>query len=138
MASVDSELINNDKVSNNSNGVVSPFGIHVIGQGSEETVQDHNEVSNDGNSDVGTAQASKQSKIQKQERGSNAPVNVTSPVNFTVDGLKGIWDVLLRFFDSDFIVVDAIANSHGEIGNSSKSGDEGSQDMKQAFLLKVH
>lgn len=138
MTSVDSELVNNNKVSNNGNGVISPFGIHVIGQGSEETVQDRDEVSYNGNSDVGTTQASKQGKIQKEERGSNAPIDVTSPVNFTDGGLEGIWDVLLRFFGSDFIVVDAIANSHGEIGNSSKSGNEGSQDMKQAFLLKVH
>lgn len=33
------------------------------------------------------------------------------------------------------VVGDAISGSHGEVGDGSEGGDEGSQDVEQAFLL---
>ena len=44
--------------------------------------------------------------------------------------------MLIGFGDGDLVFANAIVNSHGEIGNSGKGGDEGSQDVKQAFLLR--
>ena len=44
--------------------------------------------------------------------------------------------MLLGLLDGDLILANAIMNGHCEIGNGSEGGDEGSQDVEQAFLLE--
>lgn len=64
-ATVNGELVDDNEIGDASNGVVSPFGALVVAKGSKETGQDHNDISNDGNEDVGAAQASEEGKIHK-------------------------------------------------------------------------
>jgi len=39
------------------------------------------------------------------------------------------------FLDHDFDRADAITGCHGEVRDGRESGDEGREDMEQAFLL---
>ena len=43
--------------------------------------------------------------------------------------------MLLGLLDGDLILANAIMNGHCEVGDGSEGGDEGSQDVEQAFLL---
>lgn len=40
-------------------------------------------------------------------------------------------------YGSDLVVPNAILDSHSEVGDGSECGDEGSQNMEQAFLLDL-
>ena len=135
MTTIDSELVDNNEVGNACHGIVTPFRSFLRSKGCEETSENHDDISNDGNENVGTAQAAEKRKIQKQEWGGDTPVNVTGPVNFTVDNVVGVWKVLLRVLDLNLIHRDTVADGHGIIGDHGKGGDESSQDMEHAFLL---
>jgi len=78
-ATWDDELVDDDEVCNAGHGVVSPFLTISGTEGSEETEENHDEICNDGNEDGSSVQASEESEIQKQERGGQAPVNVSGP-----------------------------------------------------------
>ncbi len=43
--------------------------------------------------------------------------------------------MLLGVLDGDLVLANTIVNGHSEVGNGGEGGDEGSQDVKQAFLL---
>ena len=43
--------------------------------------------------------------------------------------------MLLGVLDGDLVLANAIVNGHGEVGEGSEGGDEGSQDVEHAFLL---
>lgn len=133
---VKGELVDNDQVGNASHGVPSPLGALLDSEGSEETGQDHDDISDNGNENVGTAQSSEQAKVQEQEWGGDAPVDVAGPVDLAVDGLEGVGEMLLAVLESDLILANTIVNGHGEVRDGSEGGDEGSQDVEQAFLLE--
>lgn len=135
LATVHGKLVDDDKVGNARHGIVSPLLSTLVTESSEESGQDHDEIGNDGDKDVGTAQSSKERKIEEQERGGDAPVHVTSPVYRSVDVLGGVGSVLVGFLEDDVVVADAVTGSHGEVGDGREGGDEGSQDVEQAFLL---
>lgn len=128
-------MVDDSNIGNASDGIISPLCALLGSQGSEEAGQDHDEVSNNSDENVGTTQASKESKIQEQEWGGKTPINITSPVDFTEDDVFSVRDVFLSFLDRDPIQIDSIVDSHGEIRDGRKGRDEGSQDMKQSFLL---
>lgn len=91
----DDELPDNDKVGNASHGIVSPF-LSISGtKGSEETEENHDEICNDGNKDRSTIHSSEESKIQKQERSGQTPIDVSSPENLTEDMLNSVWNMLV-------------------------------------------
>jgi len=131
---VESELVDNNQVGNARNGVPSPFGALIHGECSEETSQDHDDISNNSDEDVSTVETSQEGEIKEEEWGGESPVDVAGPVDLTVDGLVGVGEVLLGMLDGYIVVANAVTDSHGEVGESSKGGDEGSQDMEQAFL----
>ncbi len=62
---IEGKLVNNDQIGNTSHGIPSPFGTLFNGEGSEETGQDHDHISDNGNEDVGTVQSSEQGKVQE-------------------------------------------------------------------------
>lgn len=64
-ATVNGELVDDNEIGDASNGIVSPFGALVVAKGSKETGQDHDNISNDGNEDVGAAQASEEGKVHE-------------------------------------------------------------------------
>ena len=135
LTTVHRELVDDDKVGNASHGIISPLLTAFGTESSEESSQDHDEISNNGDEDVRTAQSSEECKIEEQERGGDAPIHVTSPVYRSVDVLGGVGSVLVGFLEDDVVVADAVTGSHGEVGDGSEGGDEGSQDVEQAFLL---
>ena len=62
---VEGKLVDNDQVGNTSHGIPSPFGALFDGEGSEETGQNHDHISDNGNENVGPVQTSEQGKVQK-------------------------------------------------------------------------
>ena len=98
------ELIYDHEISDAGNGVPAPLWTFLNGEGCEETSQDHDNIGNHGNKDIGTSQTSQERKIQEQEWGCDAPVDITGPVNFTVDSLVGIREVLDLLREDDLVV----------------------------------
>lgn len=136
VTTVDGELVDDSQIGNASDGIISPLCAWFARQGSKETSQNHDDVSDNGYKNVGTAQAGEKSKIQEQEWGGNTPINVAGPVDLAEDDVFRVRHVFLRFLDGNLIQGNAIVDSHGEISNGRKGRDEGSQDMEQSFLLE--
>ena len=132
---IEGKLVDDDQVGNASHGVPSPFRALLDREGSKETGQDHDHISDNCNEDVGTVQSSEQGKVQKQEWSGDAPVDIAGPIDLAVDGLEGVGEMLLGLLDGDLVLANAIMNGHGVVGDGGESGDEGSQDVEQAFLL---
>lgn len=135
MTAIDSELIDNNEVGSAGHGVVAPFGSFLGSESCKETSKNHDDISNDGDEDVGAAQAAEKAKIQKQEWGGDTPVDVTGPIDFTVDNVVGVWEVLLGVLDLNLIHGDTITDGHGVVGDHGKGGDESRQNVEHAFLL---
>lgn len=109
-AAVDGELPDNDEVGNAGNGVPAPLGGSVLtAKGSKETGEDHDQVGNDGNDNVATAEAGEQRQVEKEERGGDAPVNVAGPVDLAEDDSLGVGADLVRLGDDVLVVGDALA-----------------------------
>lgn len=104
-------------------------------EGSKETSEDHDHVSNNGDEDVSTTQTSQEGQVKEQEWGGDAPVYVTCPVDLTVDISDQVWDMLVLFNDLGVFVRDAVTSGHCEVRKEGKGGDECSQDMEHSFLL---
>lgn len=60
----DTQLPDNDEVGNTGHGVVSPLLAIGGTEGSEETEENHDQVSNKGDEDAGTVQASEEGKVE--------------------------------------------------------------------------
>ena len=132
---VNSKLVDDHKVCQAGDGIVSPLGILAAAKSSKETGQNHDNVSNDGDEDVGSAQASKEGKVQEEERGGDTPVDIAGPVDLTVHNLVGVGDVLVTLLNDCLGKGDSITDSHSKVGNCGKGGDESSQDVEETFLL---
>lgn len=137
LTAIEGELVNNDQVGNASHGVPAPLGRLVDGESSEETGEDHDDISNDGDKDAGTIQTGQEAEVEQKERGGETPVNITGPVDLTVDDVVGVWEVLLGVLDGDLVLANTITDSHGIVGEGCEGGDEGSQDVEQSFLLWI-
>lgn len=134
-ATVHCKLVDDHEVGNTSHGIVSPFRSTFLCESSEESSDDHDEIGNDGDEDVGTAQSTKERQIEEQKRGGDHPVSIASPVYLAVDVLGSVGNVLVRFLDDNVVVANAAFGRHGKVRNGSERGDEGGQDVEQAFLL---
>lgn len=109
---VDGELPDHDEVGNAGNRVPAPLGSGLlVTESGEETGQDHDDVGNDGDEDVAAAEASEKSQVEKEEGSSHAPVNVTGPVNLTVDDLRNIWANLALGVENGLVEGDTVTNS---------------------------
>ena len=62
---IDTELVDDDQVGEASHGIPAPLGACLDGESSEEAGQNHDDVSDDGDEDVGTAEASNESQIHE-------------------------------------------------------------------------
>jgi len=97
---------------------------------SEQTSQDHDEISEDSHEDVCTIQASEKRQIEEEERSGQAPVNIASPVHLAEDVVVGAWDsVLMSLSLVDVVPVDATLGGHAEVGDGSNDCDQGSDDV---------
>lgn len=86
LAAANNELPDNHEVGNAGNGVPAPLLWSTLrAEGSKETGQDHDNISDNGNEDAATVHASQKGKIQEEKWGGQSPVDVTSPVDLAVD-----------------------------------------------------
>ena len=109
---VEGELVDNDQVGNAGNGVPSPLSSICVTEGSEETGEDHDHIGNNGHEDAGTVEAGKQGKIEEQEWCGHGPVDISSPVYLTVDGLICVWDMLVGLDLDNLVEADSITACH--------------------------
>lgn len=140
LATVKSQVPDDNEVGNAGNGVVSPLArVLLATESGKETSQNHDEIGNNGKEDVCAVHASKERKIEEKHRGGNRPVNVTSPVDLTVDVLSGVGNVLVLLSDGGVVVRDTVTNCHGEIGDGGSHHDDGGNNMVKtlALLLKL-
>merc|ERR1712087_59285 len=134
MPTVVGELPDDDEVSNAGNGVPAPLLRGALSAvGGEETGQDHDQVSDDGDQDAAAVHASEQAQVEQQERGGDGPVDVTGVVDLTVDVVGGVRDVLVRLALHNVVVASAVAAGHGEVGQSSGDGDQRSDNVIQTL-----
>ena len=134
---VDSQLVDDDEVCNAGNGVPSPLLSALAAIGCEKTCKNHDQIGDDGDEDACTIEAGEKSKIEEQEGSGQGPVDISCPVDLTVESLVCVWDALVFLGQDDLVVVDTMTGGHGVVGDESKGGDEGSDDVKQAFLLCI-
>lgn len=132
----DNKLIDDDQVCDAAHGVVSPLLTLSVSECSEETGENHDQIGDDGDGDVGTVHTGEESEIEKEERGGECPIDVTGPEDLTVDVLNGIWGVLVNFLDDDVGERVSVTGGHCEVGEGGKGGDQGGNDVEEAFLLK--
>jgi hypothetical protein len=129
-AAVDGEHPDDNEVGNAGNGVPAPLlRSALVAVSGEETSQNHDDISNDGQKDVATAETGEHGQIEEEERGGQAPVDVTGPVDLAVDIVGGVRDVAVRVSDGGAVVADTVAGGHGEVGQRSKGDDESGDDV---------
>jgi hypothetical protein len=114
-AAVESELVDDNEEGNAGPGVPAPLLAVLVTIGSKETSEDHDDIGNKSHEDVGTTETGKQRKIEQEKRSGDAPVDITSPVDLTVDNLFGVWDVLVALLDHNLVQVDTITGGHGKV-----------------------
>ena len=129
-------MIDDSQVGDASNGVPAPLWSLLNGEGSEEAGKDHDNIGNDGNENVGTCKTGQEGEIEEEKGSGDAPIDVAGPVDLAVDDLLDIGDVVLGVVGlGDLVVADAVTDGHGEVGDGGEGGDEGCQDVEEAFLL---
>lgn len=129
------ELVYDDQVRSTSHGVPSPLLTFSVSECSEKTGEDHDQICNNGDCDIGSVHASEESKIEEEKGGGESPVDITSPEDLTEDMFDSVGGVLVDLLDNDVGKRVAVAGGHGEVGESGKCSDEGGDDMEEAFLL---
>jgi len=133
---VKSQVPDDDEVGNAGNGVVSPLArVALATESSKETSQDHDEISNNGEEDVGAVHASKKGEIEKEHGGGDRPVHVTGPVDLAVDVLGSVGNVLVLLGDGRVVVRDTVTNGHGEVGDGGSHDDDGGDDVVKTLAL---
>lgn len=125
----------NNEVGNASNSVPAPLLRGTLAaEGGEQTGEDHDDIGDDSHEDVATADTSQKAEIEKEERGSDAPVNVAGPVDLAVDVLGGVRNVLVCLTDGGVVVADTVTSSHGKVGERGEDDNHGGDNMIQTLL----
>ena len=116
LATVDSELVDDDEQCQAGHGVVTPFLATLSAEGGKETSQDHDEIGHNGHKHACTVETSNEGQVNQEEWSSDTPVNVTGPVDLAVDVVLGVWETMLVGLDLVVDVqADTTASSHGEV-----------------------
>lgn len=84
---------------------------------------------------MSTGHTSQEAEVEEQERCCQAPVDITGPVDFTVDMLKGIRNMVMLMANLDVVDRNTGASSHSKVRKSCSDGDDGGDDMVEAFSL---
>lgn len=133
-AAVNGEHPDDNEVGNASDGVPAPLLRSTLAtKGGEETGQNHDNIGNDSQKDVATAEAGKQSQVEEEKRSGQAPVDIAGPVNLAVNVVGGVRDVAVRVSDGGAVVADAVASGHGEVGQGSKGDNESGDDVVETL-----
>jgi hypothetical protein len=135
-ATVYGKVPDDEEVGYTGNGVPSPLGRGALSaESSEETGQDHDNVGEDGHGKVSTVHASEETKVKKQERGGQGPVDVAGPEDLALNVVVCVGNVVVLLTDVDVVDGDTLASRHGEVRDGSGDGDESRDDMEEALLL---
>ena len=105
--------------------------------GCEKTCKNHDQIGDDGDEDACTIEAGEESQVEEQEGSCQGPVDISCPVDLTVESLVCVWDALVFLGQDDLVVVDTMTGGHGVVGDEGERGDEGSYDVEQALLLCI-
>jgi len=95
LTAVEDQVPDDNKVGNAGNGVPAPLLDTISAEGSEETGEDHDEISSNSHQHVTTIETSEQHEVEKEERSGKSPIDIASPIDLAVDILVGIWNVLV-------------------------------------------
>jgi hypothetical protein len=109
------KLVNDNKVGNASEGIPAPFLGITAAESCEQTSEDHDQIRNDGNQNVGTAETSQEAEIEEQEWGGDTPINVTGIVHLTEDVMDDVWDMLILLDNLDLVISDTITSGHCKV-----------------------
>jgi hypothetical protein len=136
-AAVDTKVPDDNEVGEAGNGVPSPLGRGTLrAESSEETSEDHDQVSDDGHGQVSTVHASEETKVEKQEGSGDGPVDVAGPEDLALNLVVGIRNVVVLLTDVNLVDGNTLADSHGEVGDRSGDGDQSRDDIEEALLLQ--
>merc|ERR1712093_685548 len=113
----DNKPVDDDEVGDASNSIVSPLLAIGASESCEETKEDHDEISDDGDGDVGAVHACEESKVEDEKRSGECPVDVAGPEDLTEDVLHGVGGVLVGFLDDDVGEGVSVSGGHGEVGD---------------------
>ena len=133
---VDAKVPEDKEEGNAGEGVPAPLlGSLLRAKASKQTGKDHDDIGNNHHDHVSTRHASKETEIEEQERGGDAPVDVTGPVDLTVGGGEGVGNVVVLLALDNLVQGNTMAGGHGEVGESGSEGDDGGDDMVEALVL---
>lgn len=136
-AAIDSKLPDDNEVCEAGNGVPSPLGRSTLrAESSEETSEDHDKISGNGNGEVSTVHASQETKIEEQKWSGDSPVNVTSPEDLAMDLVVGVRNVVVLLTEVDVVNRDTLASGHGEVRDRSSDGNQSCDNVEEALLLR--
>lgn len=128
-------MVDDDEVGNAGPSIPSPGLAALAAEGSEQPGQNHDDIGNNCDQDIGTTQTSQKRQVEQEKWGGDGPVNVAGIVDLSLVGLICVWNLLMVNGLSVCVVADAITSSHGKVRDECKGGNEGSEDMEEAFLL---
>ena len=135
LAAIENKLIDNCQVRNAPPSEPAPFLTVFLSVRSEKATQNHDEICNDGNQDVGTADTSQKGQVEQDKWGCEGPVHISCPVQFTEVCLMCVGDFLVRLNHGVLLEADAVARGQSKVSEERKRGNEGRQGVEESFLL---
>ena len=125
-----------DQISNTGNRVPAPLlRCALTAKGSKEASKNHDHVSHDGHDSAGTIDTGKQTQVEQKQRRGQAPINITGPVDLTINILVGVRHMLVRLAFDDVVMGDTHAGGHGKVGQSSSDSDHGGDEVIETLGL---
>ena len=135
-ATVKAKVPEDEDEGNAGNCVPAPLlGSVLSAESSKQTSKNHDQVGNDHHDHVSSGHASKETEIEEQERGGDAPVDVTGPVDLAVGGGVGVGNVVMLLALDNLVQGNTVSSGHGEVREGRGESDDGGDDMVEALVL---
>ena len=133
---IDKEMPDNDKIGNAGNGIPSPLLRSTLAtECGKETSQNHDQVGSNGHDGAATVEAGKQTQIEKEQGGGQAPVDITSPVDLAVNVLVSVGHMLVALTLDNMMIGDTHAGGHAKVGDGSSDGNHGGDEVVETLGL---
>lgn len=134
--SVQGKVPNDEQEGNAGNGIPAPLlGSVLLAESSEQTSEDHDQVSDDGHKDVAAGHASQETEIEQQKGCGNSPVNIAGPEDLAVHCGECIRNMVVLVADLDRVYRDTVTGSHGEVRDGRGDGNDGGNGVVEALRL---
>lgn len=115
-STVETQVPEDKDEGNAGDGVPAPLLRSVLGaESSEETGENHENIGNNHHDQVSTGHASKETKVEEQERSGDGPVDVTGPVDLTVGGGESVGNVVVLLTLNNLGQSNTVGGGHGEV-----------------------